>query len=69
MIYTELDKALYGNIQVALLFWKKANGYLVKNGFVADLYDTCVVNRMINGKQMTIGWHMDNLKISHMDIH
>ena len=28
-------------------------------------YDRCVVNKMINGKQCTIVWHVDDLKISH----
>ena len=68
VIYTELDKALYGTMQAALLFWKKLSGYLEKNGFVANPYDTCVMNKMVNGKQMTIGWHVDDLKISHVDM-
>ena len=28
---------------------------------------TCVANKKINGKQFTIIWHVDDLKISHMD--
>ena len=63
VIYIELDKAPYGTVQAALLFWKKLSGYLEKNGFVANPYDMCVMNRMINGKQITIGWHVDDLKI------
>ena len=30
-------------------------------------YDSCVVNKDINGKQCTICWHVDDLKISHPD--
>ena len=30
-------------------------------------YDSCVVNKIINGKQCTIVWHVDDLKISHVD--
>ena len=30
-------------------------------------YDTFVMNKTIDGKQMTIGWHVDDLKISHVD--
>ena len=26
------------------------------------------MNRIVNGKQMTIGWHVDDLKISHVDM-
>ena len=55
-IYTELDKALYGTIQAALLFWKKLSSFLKKElGFTANPYDTCVMNKMVNGKQMTVG--------------
>ena len=25
------------------------------------------MNKEVNGKQMTVGWHVDNLKISHAD--
>lgn len=28
-------------------------------------YDWCVVNKMVQGSQCTIIWHVDNLKISH----
>ena len=30
-------------------------------------YDPCVANRIVNGKQHTITWHVDNLKSSHVD--
>ncbi len=30
-------------------------------------YDPCVANKTIKGKQCTIIWHVDDLKISHMD--
>jgi len=30
-------------------------------------YNKCVVNKIINGKQCTIIWHVDDLKISHVD--
>ena len=30
-------------------------------------YDPCVANMMVNGSQMTVCWHVDNLKISHRD--
>ena len=30
-------------------------------------YDWCVANKDINGKQCTIVWHVDDLKISHVD--
>ena len=30
-------------------------------------YDACVANKDINGKQMTVTWHVDDLKVSHED--
>ena len=29
--------------------------------------DSCVVNKMINGKQCTIGWHVDDVRCSYVD--
>ena len=67
VIYTELSKALYGMLQAALLFWKNLSDFLIKDqGFEVNPYDWCVVNKYINGKQCTIGWHVDDLKISHV---
>ena len=57
-----------GPLQAALLFWRNLSGFLIeKLGFDANPYDFCVVNKTINGSQCTIGWHVDDLKISHVD--
>ena len=68
VMYVELLKALYGTIKAAILFWEKMMNHLVKDwGFTIYPYDSCVVNKMINGKQCTIVWHVDDLKISTND--
>ena len=68
VIYAELSKALFGTLQAALLFWKNLSTFLINNqGFEVNPYDWCVVNKDINGKQCMIGWHVDDLKISHVD--
>jgi Reverse transcriptase (RNA-dependent DNA polymerase) len=67
VIYVELLKALYGTLHAARLFWEKMSGKLKEWGFVANPYDSCVVNKMINGKQCTVVWHVDDLKISHVE--
>ena len=36
-------------------------------GFVLNPYDSCVANCMIDGKQCTIAWYVDDTKISHKD--
>lgn len=66
-IYCRLNVALYGTLKAALLFWKKLTANLKEEGFVINPYDWCVANKMINGKQCTIVWHVDDLKISHKD--
>jgi len=35
-------------------------------GFV-NPYNWCVANKMINGEQCTVLWHVDDIKISHVD--
>jgi hypothetical protein len=67
VMYVELLKALYGTMRAARLFWEKLSAKLLEEGFVANPYDSCVVNKMINGKQCTIIWHVDDLKISHVE--
>ena len=52
-------------LKSALLFYKKLLTDLVAKGFTVNPYDPCMVTKMIRGKQMTVCWHMDDLKISH----
>ena len=68
VLYTKLNKALYGTVQASLLFWKKLSSFLIdEHGFERNPYDYCVVNKIINGKQFTIVWYVDDLKLSHAD--
>jgi Reverse transcriptase (RNA-dependent DNA polymerase) len=67
ILYVHLEKALYGTLQAALLFWEKLSALLVSWGFELNPYDTCVANKHINGSICTILWHVDDLKISHVD--
>jgi hypothetical protein len=65
VLYVRLNKALYGTLRAALLFWKKLTATLQEWGFEINPYDTCVANKTIDGTQCTIVWHVDDLKISH----
>ena len=67
MLYVKLRKALYGTLQVALLFWRLLSDTLIEWGFKLNEYDKCVANKIINRKQCTIIWHVDDLKISHVE--
>jgi hypothetical protein len=67
VMYVQLQKALYGTLTAAMLFWKDLSGHLASEGFVANPYDSCVMNKMVKGKQCTVLWHVDDLKVSHVD--
>jgi Reverse transcriptase (RNA-dependent DNA polymerase) len=68
VLYTKLNKALYGTLQASRLFWERLSSFLIDmNGFERNPYDFCVVNKVVNGKQLTIVWYVDDLKISHED--
>jgi hypothetical protein len=68
VLYVKLQKALYGFLRSALLFYLKLLKDLEVNGFKLNPYDPCVANKMVNGKQCTITWHVDKLKLSHVDV-
>ena len=67
MLYVRLSKALYGMLRAALLFYKRWRSDLENMGFEVNPYDPCVANKMVNGHQMTICWHVDDLKVSHKE--
>ena len=68
VIYTQLSKVLYGTLQATLLFWRKLQGFLMDQlGFTPNPYDQCMVNKIIQGKQCTISWHVDDIMVSHVD--
>ena len=59
--------ALYGLLKSALRFYKELVKDLEKYGFEINPYDPCVANKMINRKQMTVTWCVDDLKVSHKE--
>jgi hypothetical protein len=67
VLYVKLRKAIYDTLQAAMLFWKDLLAKLINWGYEINPYDWCVANKMIDGKQCTVLWHVDDLKISHSD--
>eukprot|EP00978_Attheya_sp_CCMP212_P005488 scaffold12295_cov58-Attheya_sp.AAC.1 len=59
--------ALYRMLVASLLYYKKFVKDIKSIGFILNPYDPCVVNRMIEGKQHTLTWHIDDIKLSHVD--
>jgi competence protein ComGC len=67
ILYVKMQKALYELLRSALLFYNKLVADLESDGFVLNPYDSCVANKFVDGKQMTVCWHVDNPKVSHFD--
>ena len=64
----KLNKALYGCVQSALQWYKEISGYSVSISFQINRMDPCVFNKMdINGKQLTIVLHVDDLMFMGAD--
>ena len=63
----ECLNAIYGTMIASLLYYEKFVETLKRNNFVLNPYDPCVANRVIDDKQQTVCWHVDDCKISHVD--
>jgi hypothetical protein len=67
VLHIKMQKAIYGLLRSALLFYKKLVADLEGDKFVINPYDPCVANKTINRNQMTVCWHVDDLNVSHLD--
>jgi hypothetical protein len=67
-LYAKMQKAIYGLLRSALLFYKKLVANLESIGFKLNPYDPCVANTEVNGTQMTVCWHIDDLKVTYKDL-
>ena len=52
----------------SLLYYRKFCKTINHLGFKINPYDPYVTNRMIDNNQTTIFWHVDDGKISHVDL-
>jgi hypothetical protein len=67
VIYVVCKKAIYGTLSAAILAYRKLTSYFKEWGFEMNPYDACVWNKMINGTQMTVVFHVDDGLVSHID--
>ncbi len=68
VLYLRLQKALYGMMNSELLYYQKLVLELKSMGFVVNPYDLCIANKIVDGHQLTLRWHVDDLIISHVDM-
>ena len=67
MIYVRSLNKIYSIVKTALLFYQKFVGDLMNIGLELNPYDPCVANKTINGKQLTLVWHVDDIKDSQVE--
>jgi hypothetical protein len=65
VLYLQVLRALYGMLVAALLWYRQFRQDLEQVGFEFNPYDPCVANRMVEGKQQTVRFHVDDLMSSH----
>ena len=65
ILYGEMNKAVYGSVLSSVLFYNKLSMFLQDNNFEINSYDGCTFNKMVDGSQLTIQFHLDDLKCSH----
>jgi hypothetical protein len=59
------QNTLYGTIVASLMYYRKFMKSLTDIDFIINPYDPCVANKIIEGEQMTICFHVDDCKPSH----
>ena len=66
VLYMLVLRSIYGCIDAAMLWYELYTKELKNMGFKLNEYDPCVANKLIDGSQCTIAWHVDDNKISHV---
>ena len=64
-LVVQCQNALYGTMVASLLYYRKFVKSLTDIDFEINPYDPCVANKIIDGTQMTICFHVDDNKLSH----
>jgi hypothetical protein len=66
-LIVQCQNAIYGTMVASLLYYRKFRKSLESFGFTFNPYDPCVANKVVNGTQMTICFHVDDCKLSHKE--
>ena len=66
-LYVVVLKAIYGMLEASLLWYDKLSQKLKDIGFVFNPYDACVCNCIVNKRQHTVMFHVDDILSSHVD--
>ena len=64
-LLVEFLNAIYRMMVASLLYYWKFTRSLKNQGYTMNPYNPCVWNKMIEKKQITICFHVDDCKVSH----
>jgi hypothetical protein len=64
-LLVQCQSALYGTMVESLLYYQKFVKSLTDIDLIINPYDPCVTNKIIEGEQMTICFHVDDCKLCH----
>jgi hypothetical protein len=64
-LLVQYQNALYGTMFASLLYYRKFMKSLKDIDFIINPYDPCVANKIIEGEQMTICFHVVDCNLSH----
>jgi len=67
VIYVKCSKAIYGTLNATILSYKKLVGHLGDWDFEMNPYEACCWNMYMDNKQFTIVFHVDDMKLSHIN--
>jgi hypothetical protein len=65
VLYVRLLNAFYSIMKAALLYYQRFVHDLISINFIINPYDPCVTNKFVKHNQLTVVWHVDDLKVSH----
>ena len=60
--------AIYGTMVASLLYYRKFTRSLKNQGYKMNPYVHCIWNKIVEKKQITIGFHVDDCKVSHQSV-
>jgi Reverse transcriptase (RNA-dependent DNA polymerase) len=67
VLYVQVMMVLYGMLMAALMWYRQFRSDLEEIGFKFNPYEPCVANRVVDSKQHTVRFHVDDLKSSHVN--
>ena len=67
VMYCSIKRAIYGMVTAALQWYRQWHQDLLWQGFDINPYDPCVANKTVDGQQLTVVWHVDDGKVSHVN--